>query len=133
MTSGPLTRTLALLALAGLGAAAGGSGAESPPAVVVAQVPSIEVEAVGHGTLRGDPGNGGRIVVVRATGEARVLTAGFASATEPDVSFDGERVVFAGQRAAGDPWCVWEMEVDGGEPRKITCGPGARASQSTFP
>jgi hypothetical protein len=122
MTSGPLTRTLTLVALAGLGGVGNASGAEAT--VIVAQVPSIEVEAVARDTLRGDSGEGGRIVVVPAGGEPRVLTPGFASATEPDVSFDGERVVFAGRKTGEAPWCVWEMAIDGGEARKITCGPG---------
>jgi hypothetical protein len=63
-------------------------------------------------------------VIVSPSGAQRVLTAGFHSATEPDVSFDGQRIVFAGRKAAGDPWCVWEMEIDGTGARKITCGPG---------
>jgi len=92
--------------------------------LVVAQVPSIEAEALAGGTVRGDSGEGGRILLVPADGEYRVLTGGFHSATEPDLSFDGRRIAFAGQRRAGDPWCVWEVGVDGSGARKITCGPG---------
>jgi hypothetical protein len=83
-------------------------------------------EGLAGGTLRGESGEGGRIVVVRG-GEVEVRTGSFHSAVEPDVSFDGKRILFAGQMEAGDPWCVWEMDAGGGSARKITCGPdGAR-------
>jgi Tol biopolymer transport system component len=56
-----------------------------------------------------------------------VLTAGFASAADPEVSFDGKSILFAAKKEQADPWCIWEMKVDGSEPRKITCGAaGAR-------
>jgi Tol biopolymer transport system component len=86
--------------------------------LVVAQVPA----AAG-----GMSGDGGRLVVVSPRGKARVLTAGFDSAADPEVSFDGRSVLFAAKRAATDPWCVWEMRADGSGARKITCGAaGAR-------
>jgi len=50
------------------------------------------------------------------------LTADFLAAGRPDVSFDGRHFLFVGRRAAGDPFDVWEMSVDGGEPRRITRG-----------
>jgi hypothetical protein len=92
--------------------------------LVVAQVPPVDVEAAAGDTLRGDLGEGGRLVVVDPAGEPRILTPDFHSATEPDVSFDGRRIVFAGRKTARDPWCIWEMGVEGGGAREITCGPG---------
>jgi len=53
-------------------------------------------------------------------GDLRILTEGFTGACEPDVSFDGERILFAGKRAPEDPWNIWEMSAAGGEPRQIT-------------
>jgi Tol biopolymer transport system component len=107
---------------------AGATGAGSAP-VVVAQVPvaALGGEALAGGTLRTLPGDGGRLVLVTPKGETRVLTAGFASAADPEVSFDGQRILFAAKQGPGDPWCIWEMKKDGSEPRKITCGlAGAR-------
>jgi hypothetical protein len=118
----------ALALLTGLVAATlpGGVGATSAPTrIVVAQAPVVPTpDALGEGTLRGEPGDGGRIVVVEPGETPRVLTRAFHSAADPDVSFDGTKILFAARRGAGDPWCVWEMQADGGEARKITCGPG---------
>jgi hypothetical protein len=75
--------------------------------------------------LRGDFLDGGRLVIVPPGGKARVLTLGFASAADPDVSFDGRRILFAGRKAATDPWCIHEMRADGSGARLVTCGPGS--------
>ena len=90
--------------------------------MVVAQVPAGGASVVGAGR-----GEGGRLVLVPPKGKARVLTAAFHSAADPEVSFDGSRVLFAGRKDAGDPWCVYEMRTDGTDARKVTCGAaGAR-------
>jgi Tol biopolymer transport system component len=97
--------------------------------IVVAQVPAgaLAGEALAGGTLRAALGEGGRLVLVSPRGRTRVLTAGFASAADPEVSFDGKSILFAAKKEAADPWCIWEMKSDGSEPRKITCGAaGAR-------
>ena len=52
----------------------------------------------GGGTLRRDYGQGGRIVRLGPNGQVRVLTGGFDSACGADVSFDGERILFAGRK-----------------------------------
>jgi hypothetical protein len=46
----------------------------------------------------------------------------FASA-DPEVSFDGQRVLFAGKPRREDPWQIWEAGVVGGEPRRIAGWP----------
>jgi len=128
VTAAPLSRTLAvLLSVPGLLAAA---PAERPDAgvrapMVVAQVP-VTAEArvaLERGTLPSAFGEGGRLVLVPLAGRPRVLTASFHSAADPEVSFDGKSILFAGKRAASDPWCVFEMKVDGSAPRQVTCGP----------
>jgi len=70
--------------------------------------------------LRADYGAGCRLVRLDSDGELRVLSEGLCAALEPDVSFDGERVLFAGKRTPGEPWNVWEVDADGGAPRQIT-------------
>ena len=52
------------------------------------------------------------------------MTAGFHSACDPEVSFDGKRVLFAAQRTARDNWDIYEMAVDGSGVRQVTKGPG---------
>jgi hypothetical protein len=116
------------LAVASLVAAAPVAKVPAGP-MVVAQLPAAGAPpaALEGGTLPPAAGEGGRIVLVSPSGKTRVLTDGFASAAEPEVSFDGKSVLFAARKAAGDPWCVWEMKADGTNARKVTCGAaGAR-------
>jgi hypothetical protein len=76
--------------------------------------------ALAGAMLRADYGEGGRIVLVRPRGTLRVLTKGFASAADPDVSFDGKRILFAGKRRATDNWNIFEMQADGSGVRQVT-------------
>jgi hypothetical protein len=112
----------AALAVSTLAAPKSGVVSQASVSLVVGQVPAAAApESPGDALVSGE---GGRIVVVPPTGAARVLTANFHSAAEPDVSFDGERIVFAGRQEPGEPWCIWEVAVDGSGLRRITCGPG---------
>jgi hypothetical protein len=114
-----------VLAIAGPAAAAPPSSGPLP--IVVAEVPAkaLGTETPASGTRGIAPGEGGRLVLVNASGRRRVLTSGFDSAADPDVSFDGTRILFAGKKAKSDPWCIWEMNADGSAPRTITCGAAA--------
>ena len=79
---------------------------------------------VAGGMLRADYGEGARIVVVEADQTFRVLSAGFASATDPDVSFDAGKIVFAGKKKATDNWNIYEVGLDGSGLRQITRNSG---------
>lgn len=71
------------------------------------------------------PPAGARIVrldLARPTEEPRACVAGFRSAAWPDVSADGNRFLFIGQRSEGDAFQVWEARIDGSEPRQVTHG-----------
>jgi hypothetical protein len=48
------------------------------------------------------------------------LVPSFAASADAAVSFDGQRVLFAGKRNAVDPWQIWEMDLAGGNPRRLT-------------
>jgi len=91
---------------------------------VVAQLPAgsdLEKQPpVAGGMLRGTYGLGARLLLVAADGSARVLSRGFHSACDPDVSFDAARLLFAAKRTASDPWNIYEMAVDGSGVRQIT-------------
>jgi len=52
------------------------------------------------------------------------LTAGFAAAGRPDLSFDAKRILFVARRQPADLLGVWEMNVDGSDPRQVTSCPG---------
>ena len=59
--------------------------------------------------------NGARLLLVHQ-GEAEQLVPEFAASADPDVSFDGKWVMFAGKKNAGDPWQIWEVNL---EDRKV--------------
>ncbi|MFB3777405.1 MAG: hypothetical protein ACE141_07325 [Bryobacteraceae bacterium] len=63
---------------------------------------------------------GARVVLLGTDGRLRVLTEGFHSAADPEISFDGRRVLFAAKKAARDNWDIYEMEISGAVPRQIT-------------
>jgi hypothetical protein len=96
--------------------------------IVLTQLPAAGLsesrQPMAGGTLRPLLGEGARLVVLRPDGVVRVLSEGFHSAADPDVSFDGAKLLFAGQRAAGDRWNIFEMNVDGSEIRQVTQADG---------
>lgn len=63
---------------------------------------------------------GSRIVSLSPDGEITVLTAEFTSASDPAVSYDAKRILFAGKLKPEDRWNVWEMDIDGKNKRQIT-------------
>lgn len=72
------------------------------------------------GMLPANCGDRGRIVRVNPDGRVIVLTPDFAGACGADVSFDGERVLFAGKKRADDLWNIWEIQADGTGLRQVT-------------
>jgi len=96
--------------------------------LVVTQLPAggaAEERPAAGGVLRARYGEGGRLVSVAADGSTKLLSDGFHSACEPDVSFDGSRLLFAGKRTADDEWNVYEMTLADRQVRQITKGGGA--------
>jgi Tol biopolymer transport system component len=132
----PAVAAMLILALSGIaidaagdtapGAAAAGGGINS--GLVVTQVPIIQQgqpdDPLMAGLLRADLCEEARIVIVDPDGTKRVLSESFHSACDPDISFDGRRILFAGRRLVSDDWNIFEMNVDGTEVRQITRGLG---------
>jgi hypothetical protein len=52
--------------------------------------------------------------------EPEVLTTGFYSAAYPDVSYDGNFLLFAGQLKKEDPWRIWELNLGNLKTRAVT-------------
>lgn len=100
--------------------------------ILVTQIPAGTAIEKRPPAIRQPPlGEGGRIVLVAPRGGGvRVLTTGFHSAADPDVSFNGKRFLFAGKPKAADDWNIYEMDVDGGGLRQITRGLGDCRSPS---
>ena len=104
--------------------AALGANTQDYRGVVLTQLPggpaAPRLEAAAGGTLRAFYGEGARIIRLRPDGTVRVLTGDFHSAADPDVSFDGRRLLFAGKKAASDSWQVFEMTLESSEVRQVT-------------
>lgn len=64
----------------------------------------------------------GATIFVRDAQGKHPLAPGFAASADPSVSFEGQRVLFAGKPKAEDPWQIWEIALAGGAPRRITSG-----------
>lgn len=52
-------------------------------------------------------------------GKAQPLVSGFAATADANVSFDANTVLFAGKKAAGDPWQIWELTFKSGWVREV--------------
>lgn len=63
--------------------------------------------------------NGARLLLVH-NGKAEPLVPDFAASADADVSYDGKSVLFAGKKAASDPWQIWEITLQDSALRKVT-------------
>lgn len=52
-------------------------------------------------------------------GKSEELLADFAASADANISFDGERLLFAGKKNAGDPWQIYEYTFMNGKVRKL--------------
>jgi hypothetical protein len=92
-------------------------------AFVVTQLPvGTEAERQGlaaRGTLRADFGEEARLVMVCPDLSTKLLSNGFHSACDPEVSFDAAHILFAGKRTPDDKWSIYEMAIDGSNVRRV--------------
>jgi len=72
-----------------------------------------------HGADRFSPD---AAVVIRDGTHQRLLVPEFAGSADPEVSFDGQKALFAGKAHAQDPWQIWEVAWPEGKPRRVTSG-----------
>jgi hypothetical protein len=102
------------------------SGANRHGAAVSPNLPPIvfvQAPAISSVTGAGRFPEGSRIVLLTSDAKnrsPRVLTEGFFAAADPQIDFSGKRVLFAAQKARGDHWQIWEMNLDGSGARQIT-------------
>lgn len=64
----------------------------------------------------------GATIVLYDSKNRHSLVPEFAVSADPVLSFDGQRVLFAGKPKPQDPWQIWEVSLAGVEPRRITLG-----------
>jgi hypothetical protein len=94
------------------------------PAHVYTATPRFDPDAWAGGQERFPRGAAIRLV---AAAGSRDLAPGFFASADPEVSFDGQRVLFAGKQRREDPWQIWEapagLPSGPGEPRRLAASP----------
>ncbi len=53
-----------------------------------------------------------------------ILTSDFYAACDPDVSFNGKAIIFAGKKSEADTWQIWRMNADGTNKMQLTSASG---------
>ncbi len=106
---------LVVMSIPRCAAAQAGSATAQPDLVIV------EAPVVHTGALANRFPQGSCLVRLAQKGAAPLnLTPDFNAASDPRISFDGLRVLFAGKRSPDARWQIWEMNVDGTGQRQVT-------------
>ena len=87
---------------------------------VVTAAPDYELLAALHGAERFPKGSR---LLIDENGDAEPLLPDFAATADANVSFDAKTVLFAGKKAAGDPWQIWELTLADRSVRTVIAGP----------
>jgi hypothetical protein len=77
-------------------------------------------ESLANWSLRMSLYEGACLVKVNPDSSIEVLSKGFHSACDPEISFEASRILFSGKRTRTDQWQIFEMEIDGSNLRQIT-------------
>jgi hypothetical protein len=72
------------------------------------------------GMQQAEAASASRLLLVFPNGTTRLISEGFHSACDPQVSFDGARLLFAARRRPSDPWNIYEAALGDGSVRQIT-------------
>lgn len=107
---------LILVALTAMGAQFSATSSEQPSFIYVT-ARKYEPLAWAHGKDRFP--QGAKLFIQSASGHLPLIPQ-FAASADPAVSFDGKRLLFAGRKTPREHWQIWEMELSGGAPRRLT-------------
>jgi hypothetical protein len=107
-----------------------------PGSLVLTQSPvtATAVSASDILDLRYPPGS--RVVLMESplgSKRVQVLSEGLAAAGDPIVSYDGQRVFFAGKASTAGEWQIYQEDLAGGRPQMLTTMSGGAMSPSLLP
>lgn len=83
----------------------------------------VQAPVVAKGDVRTRFPRGSRLVRLEAQSPRESplnLTPGFFAVADPQISFDGAKVLFTALTKRGARWQIWEMNVDGSSKRQVT-------------
>ena len=87
--------------------------------LIVTAAPVYEPLAALHGGERFPAG--AQLFIVHG-GRTEPLVSDFVATADANLSFDGKSVLFAGKKAAGDPWQIWEFAIGDHSLRRLIAG-----------
>jgi hypothetical protein len=107
-----------------------------PGALVLAQSPSASDATAASDALdlRYPPGS--RVVLMESPSNPKpwqILSEGLVAAGDPIVSYDGQRVFFAGKASLAGDWQIFEASLKNGRSRALTSMPGGAMNPSLLP
>ena len=111
-----------LVALSGIGAKAPRRAQSETVAVLFTAAPSYLPLAWMQGAERFPDGAS---IYYREAAVQRKLFPEFFATADPSVSYDANRIIFAGKKTSSDPWQIWEASFDSFSPRQLTHGANA--------
>ncbi|HKJ66379.1 MAG TPA: hypothetical protein VKA68_00340, partial [bacterium] len=118
--------TILLLVIILPGSADRASGQQRPDLLFVQTPARNAAETPGSNETRDYAeryADGTRIMVLPASASQPTnLTPDFTAACDPDVSFDGKTILFAGKQNPADSWQIWRMNADGSGKIQLTSG-----------
>jgi hypothetical protein len=97
------------------------AGQQSAPALIYTAAPRYDEHAWMRG---GERFPRGATLMRKDDAGTRALVTGFAASADANVSFDGKTLLFAGRKAARDPWRIYEVAAEGGK-AKLVSDPGS--------
>ncbi len=85
--------------------------------VIVTAAPAYDSLAAFRGGERFP--KGAQLLLIH-DGVARPLVSGFAATADASISFEGDRVLFAGKKTVDSPWQIWELTLADRQLRQVT-------------
>jgi hypothetical protein len=117
-----------------------GAGCEKPVprtgALVLTQSPATAAATLAADILDSRYPPGSRVALMEAplgSGRVQVLSEGLATAGDPVVSCDGQRIFFTGKAGAAGDWQIYQEDLAGGRPQMLTAMPGGAMSPALLP
>lgn len=105
-------------------------------ALVIAQSPRSTGSVSASDALDRRYPRGSRVVIATlglAPKTVHVLSTGLIAAGQPVISYDGQRIVFAGKIASRAAWQIYEVSVEGGRVRPLTAVPEGAMDPALLP